>query len=164
MYTLEATRAGVSTIVAQNQRVKDIPAQPYVITLLPPLAIDIRPGRFPNNINPESEGKIPVAILSTPTFDALSRVARDTLTFGRTGSETSLAFCNKRGKDVNGDGLPDLLCHFETQQTGLSAGDTEAVLKGKTVDGIPFVGTDSVRIVEPKICDDCDLPDPETEN
>ena len=39
------------------------------------------------------------------------------------------------------------VCHFNTPQTGFQKGDTEGILKGKTVEGIPIRGTDSVRIV-----------------
>ena len=146
-YTLEIVRAGVTTIVAQDQKVRDIPAQPYVVTVLPPLNIDIKPGSFPNSINPNSQGTIPVAILSSSNFDAPSRVDKNSLRFGRSGEERSLAFCNSGGEDVNGDGLLDLVCHFNTGDTDFTPGDTQGVLKGKTVGGIPFVGTDSVRIV-----------------
>ncbi len=113
------------------------------------VSIDIKPGSFPNSINPTSNGKIPVAILSAPNFDAPSQVNTASLTFGRTGNESSLAFCNASPQDVNGDGLADLVCHFTTQQTGFQAGDTQSVLKGKTVTGIPIVGADSVVIVPP---------------
>ena len=34
------------------------------------VAIDIKPGSFPNSINPKSRGVIPVAILTTDSFDA----------------------------------------------------------------------------------------------
>jgi probable HAF family extracellular repeat protein len=112
--------------------------------------IDIKPGGFPNSINPKSRGKIPVAILSSPTFDAPAQVDRGSLTFGRTGDEPSLAFCNSGPADVNGDGLPDLVCHFHTPTTGFQAGDTEGVLKGETVAAISFSGSDSVRIVPPR--------------
>jgi hypothetical protein len=67
------------------------------------------------------------------------------LTFGRTGDEPSLAFC--QAGDVNGDGLLDLVCHFHTQLTGFQAGDTIGVLKGKTLGGAAILGTDSVQIV-----------------
>jgi len=146
-YTLEVLRAGVTTVLAQNQRVQDIPAEPYVVTLLPPMPIDIKPGGFPNTINSRSNGTIPVAILSTPTFNASARVDSTSLTFGRTGTEHSLAFCNSGGEDVNGDKLPDLVCHFNNSETDFTSGDTQGVLKGKTIDEIPFVGMDSVRII-----------------
>lgn len=109
--------------------------------------IDIKPGSDHNSINPKSKGKIPVAILSTPTFNAPAEVDTTSLTFGRTGDEPSLAFCNASAEEVNGDGLLDLICHFNTQQTGFQAADTQGVLKGTTVDGTYITWTDSVRIV-----------------
>jgi hypothetical protein len=110
--------------------------------------IDIKPASMPNSINPGSQGKVPVAILSSSTFAAPSEVDATSLTFGRTGSEASLAFCSGSGEDVNGDGLPDLVCHFNTQATGFLSGDTQGVLKGRTLAGAAFEGTDSVRIVQ----------------
>jgi hypothetical protein len=111
------------------------------------VAIDIKPGGFPNGINPRSSGTIPVAILSSSTFDAPANVDQTSLTFGRTGNEPSLAFCNLSPEDVNGDGFLDLVCHFNTQQTGFQAVDTEGILKGQTVDAISIEGRDSVLVV-----------------
>ncbi|HSB01692.1 MAG TPA: hypothetical protein VLE49_13665 [Anaerolineales bacterium] len=113
--------------------------------------IDIRPGSFPNAIHIKSKGKIPVAILSSATFDAPSQVDQATLekplTFGRTGDEQSLLSCSPYPQDVNGDGLLDLVCNFATQATGFQLGDIKGVLKGKTLTGRSLIGTDSVRIV-----------------
>jgi hypothetical protein len=106
------------------------------------VTIDIMP-----SINPGSGGNVPVAILSTGNFNAPLQVDTNSLTFGRTGDEQSLAFCNPGGEDVNGDGLPDLVCHFTTRMTGFQAGDTAGILKGQTVDNILIKGADSVRIV-----------------
>ena len=39
------------------------------------VAIDIKPGSFPNSINIKSKGVIPVAVLSTTDFDASSVLA-----------------------------------------------------------------------------------------
>ena len=113
------------------------------------VGIDIKPGSFPNSINPESKGKIPLAILSTKDFDAPSQVDQNSLTFGSTGDEPSLAFCDPEGEDVNGDDLKDLVCHFYTKDTEFLCGDTEGVLNGTTTDGTPIAieGRDSVRIV-----------------
>lgn len=109
--------------------------------------IDIKPGSLPNSVNWTSRGRIPVAILSSITFDALGEVDGTSLTFGRTGDELSLAFCGSTPEDVNSDGLLDVVCHFETGAAGFLLGDTQGVLKGKTLGGIPIKGTDSVRIV-----------------
>ncbi|MBI2486437.1 MAG: hypothetical protein HYW01_05680 [Deltaproteobacteria bacterium] len=116
-------------------------------TLFIEVEIDIKPGSYPNSINPKSKGTVAVAILSTPDFDAPGEVDKTLLTFGQTGDEVSLAFCNKSAEDVNADGLLDQVCHFNTQDTGFHEGDTEGILKGKTVDDTPIEGRDSVRIV-----------------
>lgn len=109
--------------------------------------VDIKPASDPNSINPKSRGTIPVAILSTPDFDAPSEVDKTSLTFGRTGDEPSLAKCTKSDEDVNGDGLLDVVCHFNTQETDFEAGDAVGILKGLRVDGGSIQGSDSVRIV-----------------
>lgn len=121
------------------------PGESFIVPI--PVRIDIKPGSDPNSINPETKGKVPVAILSTPDFDAPIQADKTWLTFGRTGDEESLAFCTKSAEDVNGDGLLDQVCHFNAQDTGFQQGDTEGILRGETVDGIPIEGRDSVRIV-----------------
>jgi hypothetical protein len=110
-----------------------------------PISIDITPGGFPNSINLKKKGVIPVAILSTQNFDAAFLVNRSSLTFGSTGNEQSLVKVNV--EDINGDGLLDLICHFSAQNTGFQIGDTEGILKGRTVQGTQLLGKDSVRIV-----------------
>jgi hypothetical protein len=89
-----------------------------------------------------------VAVLSSPAFDAPAELDVASLTFGRTGEETSLASCGLDGEDVNGDGLLDLVCHFGTQAAGFLSGDTQGILKGKTLAGAKFVGSDSVRVLK----------------
>lgn len=116
--------------------------------LFVPVDIDIKPGGFPNSINLGSNGSIPVAILSTATFNAPSLVNRATLTFGRTGDEHSLL--RSSIEDVNKDGRPDVVCLFDTQLAAFQPGDTVGVLKGLTNTGQPIRGTDSIRIVPPK--------------
>ncbi len=108
--------------------------------------IDIKPGSDPNSINPFSRGVIPVAILTTEDFDALT-VDADSVLFGPDEAEKR----HKRAhvKDVDGDGDLDLLLHFRTQDTGIAPGDTEACLIGQTYDGVPVEGCDSVRTVPP---------------
>ena len=109
--------------------------------------IDIKPGSSPNSINPANRGTIPIAILSTATFLAPRDVDVNSLMFGHTGYEASLEFCNVNGEDVDRDGVLDLVCHFNTVQTGLQRGDTLGYLTGMTTEGFPVFGVDSVRIV-----------------
>lgn len=120
------------------------------------VGIDIKPGSNPNSINLSSAGNIPVAILSTPTFDAPSQVDLDPPDpadrLSLAGASVNLIGKSEEfqcsNQDVNADGLLDLLCHFDTLTiTLLEPGDTVAVVEGKTVDGRPIFGEDSVRIV-----------------
>jgi hypothetical protein len=111
------------------------------------VTIDIKPGENPAVINTRSNGRLPLAILSSRSFPAPEMIDIATLTFGATGREHSLAFCNPNGEDVNGDGRLDLVCHFNTLDTGLKTGNTQAVLKGRTLQNGLIEGSDEVLIV-----------------
>lgn len=106
--------------------------------------IDVKPSTNQTVINLNAKGVIPVAILSTNTFNA-SNVNPLTVRFGRTGTEASPRHWSLQ--DVNGDGLPDLVLQFSTQSTGLQAGDTKATLMGMTVDGTPFRGSATIQTI-----------------
>jgi len=126
----------------------EIAYQEFLVSGVITVDLDIKPHSFPNSINRKGRGRTPVAILSSPTFDAPAEVYKTSLTFGRTGDEASLAFCTNSNEDVNDDGLVDVVCHFYNQATGFQIGDTEGVLKGVTQGGRAFEGVDSVRIVK----------------
>ncbi len=86
-----------------------------------------------------------MAILSNPEFDALS-VDHYSMSFGRNGDEKSYLRCLKPGIDVNADGRPDLVCHFDNELAGWNADDLEGTLKGKTKDGKAFKGTARLKV------------------
>ncbi len=111
-----------------------------------PVGIAIRPNRAGNAISLSTTVTVPVAILSSATFDATTQVDRTSLTFGHSGSEHSLASCQNRYLDVNGDGRLDLTCNFTVSQTGFQIGDTTGYLQGMTTVGNPFAGSDTVSI------------------
>jgi uncharacterized delta-60 repeat protein len=104
------------------------------------VSVDVKPDDAGNVIPLQPNGVIPVAILTTSTFDATS-VDPATVCFVRDCTE-------KHGtghlEDVNGDGRPDLLLHYETQETGIAAGDTQACLSGKTYAGVAIHGCDGI--------------------
>ena len=106
--------------------------------------IDVKPGTNQTVINVNARGVIPVAILSTNTFNA-SNVNPLTVRFGRTGTEASPLHWTLQ--DVNGDGLSDLVLQFSTQSTRLQAGDTQATLMGMTSDGTPFRGFGVIQTI-----------------
>ena len=123
--------------------------------------IDIKPGSFPNSINPSSRGGTPVAILGSASL-MVSDIDVDTLTLEtaevKTVGKTARSLC--RVADVSGnfsvgpegapDGYADLVCHFATASIALERGTTEATVKGTFAawaGGGRFAGTDSVNIV-----------------
>jgi uncharacterized delta-60 repeat protein len=110
------------------------------------VTIDIKPGSETNRINPNSGGRINVAILSTPEFDALTMIRWATIRFGRTGEEESLSACKTKGRDVNHDSLPDLICMFSIPDARFMEGDTAGILTAQTVDGLALLGMDSIRV------------------
>lgn len=108
--------------------------------------IDIKPGSYPNSINLDSKGVVPVAILSSAFFDACT-VDPDTVDFL---GEAPLRWAIE---DVDGDGDWDMILHFKTQDLDFSllvdeGGDYPfAYLTGETNGGIPFEGKDTVRLL-----------------
>ena len=138
--------AGTVTVDGQTA----VPGQPADVLSV---EIDIKPGRFPNSINLGSNGSVPVAIFSSPTFDATSI---DPVTVSLAGAAVNL-----RGngtpqvslRDVNGDGLMDLIVHVDTQALVLNENDTEALLSASAdadADGVTDTiirGVDTIRVV-----------------
>jgi hypothetical protein len=106
--------------------------------------IDIKPGSSKNPINPRSRGLIPVAILTTATFNA-TRVVPLSVRFG----PSSATEAHGRGhfKDVDSDGDQDLLLHFRTPATGIRCGDGSAGITGATSSGQVIGGSDVIRTV-----------------
>lgn len=113
----------------------------YLTNIAP---IDIKPNGVPNSINPASKGVIPVAILSTATFDA-TQVDPSQVKFGPTGTEASPQ--HSALEDVNGDGLLDMILQFPTQATGIQCGQDFALMTIVTFGGQQFLGFDSINTV-----------------
>jgi hypothetical protein len=104
--------------------------------------MDIIPGSDPNSINPKSRGIIPVAILTTPSFEATT-VDPMSVAFGPDGATES----HGKGhiEDADNDGDMDMVLHFKTQDTGIQCGDTEASLTGQTFEGQAIAGSDAIQ-------------------
>lgn len=118
--------------------------EPQALTV----AIDVKPGSFPNSINLRSSGVVAVAILSSSTFDA-TQVNPATIILA--GAKVKLIGKGDRFScsvdDLNGDSLPDLICHIMTAELLIEPGDSTVVLEAETFDGTKIRGEDSVRIV-----------------
>ncbi|MBI3526706.1 MAG: PPC domain-containing protein [Betaproteobacteria bacterium] len=88
---------------------------------------------------------IAVAILSMSDFDAMT-VDPNSLTFGATGNEKSLFRCRKQGRDINRDGLIDMVCYFKADVANFQTGHLNGVLKGKTKSGQVIEGSAALKI------------------
>jgi probable HAF family extracellular repeat protein len=116
----------------------------WTIKFATAIAIDVKPGSTPNSVNPRSHGVIPVAILTTDDLDATT-VNPQSVRFGP--NKAVEAHGRSHIEDVNGDGRPDVVFHFRTDETGIQCGDTTVILKGETFGGDAVQGTDSIRTV-----------------
>lgn len=130
-------------------QVTDWPCFNHYVDVLCPwkVLIDIKPGSFPNPINLESEGSIPVAIFSDSSFDATQIDPRTVSISGANVRIKQNGTLMYSFEDVNGDGLMDIVIHFSTQALQLSPSDAEAVLEGRTFDGLLFRGVDFIIVV-----------------
>jgi uncharacterized delta-60 repeat protein len=113
-----------------------------------PVQIDIRPGATPNPVTLSSGGSVPVAILTTNSFDATT-VDAMTVCFGDDdhASERDCTETHNRGhvEDVNGDQRADLLLHFDVSESGIDPGDSSACLTGTTRAGELVEGCDAIN-------------------
>lgn len=141
--TIEAVDNGTATItVTYKGQMSGFPVKVDFQKFTVP--IDIKPDDPRNTVNVTAKGRLPVAILSTPTFDATT-VNHRRVKFGPAGALPDLE--HVKTQDVNRDGQPDLVLRFRIQETGIQCGQTTATLTGVTVLGDRVSGTDTIRVV-----------------
>lgn len=123
-----------------------------------PVAVNIRPGSFSNQVNPKSKGVIPVAVLTTaageyglPLAFEASTIDPLSVRFGRpallqAGGGASEADGSGHVEDaleldeVTRDGDLDMVLHFPVQATDPAEADVEGCVRGE------FVAADGVRL------------------
>lgn len=108
--------------------------------------VDIRPWSQRDWIFSRGLLPVPFTVYSSEVFDATS-INQSTIRIGKTGTEDSLKFCLPWFLDVNRDGLKDLTCTFVVRDTGLSKGDTQAILTADTKEGMSVSGVGHVQVL-----------------
>lgn len=106
--------------------------------------MDIKPGDVPNTLNLRSRGVVPVAILTTDSFDA-TLIDASSLRFGMTGEES--AALRTALDDVDNDGDTDLMVFFRSRDTDIDCDTRFVYLSGVTITGESIAGTDSAMMV-----------------
>lgn len=116
------------------------------------IPIDIKPGSVRNSINCTADKQIiPVAILTTETFDATT-VDHITVTFegaSETHVKKKAGIPRRHEADVDKDGDVDLVFHFRFGDTNLTCASTRGTLTGETFAGQPISGSDVIRMIPP---------------
>jgi hypothetical protein len=126
-----------------------------VVTAAPAIlevTIVLKPGDNPNSIkNKNNKGVIPLAILTTADFDALT-VDHTTVLFEgaeETHIDKKSGLPRRHEEDVDGDGDIDLVFHFRLSDTALTRKSLQAVLTGQLWDGTEFIGSTELSVVPP---------------
>jgi len=110
-------------------------------------------------INTRSHADIPVVIFSSPALDA-TQIDPSTLRFaGAPVDKDPHGHYRISTRDVNGDGLLDLIAHVRANELHLSAGDTNAALDGRTFDNRVVHAEVSVQVHKGNKEDDEDNED-----
>lgn len=115
----------------------------------PPMDIDVKPGSWPNSINLNGNGVVPVAIFGSQWLD-VNDIDSSTVSCGFTGIEAQPVH-NGHIEDINGDGSDDIVFHFREGQLGFDVntpGNTEMPLyiKAMLTNGASVEGEDIIRI------------------
>jgi len=154
-YTLDFSAGEQSITLAQDVPINQIPSKGYGITTSDtgvlntfiPVSIDIKPGSDPNSINLKSNGVTHVSIFGSATFD-VNEINLDTIKFADAAIKLKNNGQLMAGyKDLNRDGITDLIIHFATKELNLSPSDTHASLEGKLFNGTIIKSLDLVRII-----------------
>ena len=135
-------RADISYILAGGIGIEGLFLDNLIFTSTTFVNIDIVSQTEKNEVNPNVNSLIKVAILTEGEFDAL-QVDTFTIRFG--SNEANAISNNTEVADVDRDGDVDLIVMFRTNQTGIICEDTQATLVGETFAGASFIGADAIK-------------------
>jgi hypothetical protein len=124
---------------------------PFAVVIGKPVTVTIQikpPSSAPVSINLSSGGMVPIAILSTSTFDATKVVPSSILIDGAKVNLKGKGTYQCSSQDVNGDHRADLLCQVTTNQIDLIPGSDMAILTATTTSGTPIQGQEAINVVK----------------
>ncbi|MGI9309818.1 MAG: reprolysin-like metallopeptidase [Gammaproteobacteria bacterium] len=102
--------------------------------------IDVLPNDEANEVYPNQLGNFPVAIMSSPEFDAM-QIDPASLSLG---AAEAAPVGPVEFVDADGAFGVDMQAQFSMQHTGILCNDNEVSLRGETYGGVTFSGTDLI--------------------
>jgi beta-glucanase (GH16 family) len=113
-------------------------AYEHILEVTAPILVDIVVN---GNLCNKGTGVVPVAILTTDSFDATT-VDHNTVRFGEaaeTHRNRKTGEARRHEEDFEGDGDIDLIFHFRAEETGYDCDTIQPRLTGETFDGQPII-------------------------
>jgi hypothetical protein len=119
------------------------------------ITTEIKPGDGPNCVNPKSKGVVPFAILGgeidVTTINQATLQVDDDVDAGTGGVAPALLSI----RDINGDGINDLVIQFNTQdlnKAGLLTDGRTVYITARLLDGTLLVGSDKIFLSSGPTC------------
>jgi hypothetical protein len=103
---------------------------------------DIKPGSCPNAINLNNNGNVAVGVFSYGDFDATTLILSSVQFAGASANDAG-----QSPQDLNGDGLLDMVFHFDTQDLNIQVGDQRACLSADLSTGGTFRSCDMLKVI-----------------
>lgn len=108
--------------------------------------IDVLPGSARNLVPPRSRGNLPVALFGSSEMPVASLDLSSLTLSGATVAASPHGSFQASTKDVDGDGIMDLVVHFDREGIVLEPGASVLRLAGHLTSGIPVHGADLVHL------------------
>lgn len=151
-FTLTVSLFGVPVVIARNMAISDIPCEPYVVVstetgIIPPV-IAATTDFGPDVLNMDAERKYTTAYIELPLGYDITQI--DVSSVSLNGAVPALPDPTEIG-DHDKDSIPDLMVKFDwaAVQYVLTTGEEVDVTITGEVAGIPFEGSDTVRVINP---------------
>jgi hypothetical protein len=131
------------------------------------IAIDLKPGSYPNCVNPRAKGVTPVAVLGLGDFDVTTIDPASIRVVGDPQDVSPLRWAIRDVESPDGmgaDGYLDLVLHFKSAELAdkkvFDVDGGQFVLTGvlkEEFGGTPVAGSDIVSIAGEEVCENADL-------
>ncbi len=122
----------------------------WILDLDPPgleLRVDVLPGSVRDPVSRRSMGVLPAAVFGTPDVPVSSIELSSVTLAGAGPAAHPHGGARERFRDVDGDGITDVVVHFDRSAMSLAPEDTLARLEGRLTNGIPVRGQAPVRLL-----------------